>query len=429
MITFANPAWLYGLLGLLIPIGIHLLSRKEGKTIYIGSIRHLTDSDTAQFSSIRLNELVLLMLRLLLLALLVFLLAGFNIVFRKNEIRQWLVIEKGVGHNQPYKSLIDSLKTKGFEIHWLAENLPKFEDSGHVVPPSNYYKLITQIQAQADTVIVLSYSYANLFRGEMASMPPSINWMTVDPAEKQLAVKAVKLAGDSLLMRIANSNAKGTSFEYERLTINDFEKFAKIVSLQVMPADTIDIAIFAAPEFDYDKKIIQAAIQAIANGLPEKFNISTLNKSTDISESADFVFWLSLEPCHLKEPSIIGYLNCSNSNLPLLLSGEKSVRYCDAAKSFEWILSKRLNEENALEENLSFSLAKILLNDMAIYHNTNITTVDQRSFPTEAAFAEQSRNYDAVGGVKNSPGSEPPLFMFMFLVLIAERVIAYKRNQ
>src|SRR5687767_7801250 len=96
MIQFSNPMWLWGLSALLIPIGIHLLSRKEGKIINIGSVRHLRETDTARFSSIRLNEILLLVLRCLLLTLLVLLLAGTKVSVKGLSDRQWLVIEKDI---------------------------------------------------------------------------------------------------------------------------------------------------------------------------------------------------------------------------------------------------------------------------------------------------------------------------------------------
>ncbi|NBP69377.1 MAG: hypothetical protein EBU52_11590, partial [Cytophagia bacterium] len=49
MITFSNPAMLWSLLGISIPIAIHLLSRKEGKVIPLGSIRYLEESPSQQF--------------------------------------------------------------------------------------------------------------------------------------------------------------------------------------------------------------------------------------------------------------------------------------------------------------------------------------------------------------------------------------------
>ena len=65
----AQPIMLWALAGLSIPIAIHLLSRKEGKVIYLGSLRHLRETSTQQFRGIKLNEILLLVLRSLWTAL------------------------------------------------------------------------------------------------------------------------------------------------------------------------------------------------------------------------------------------------------------------------------------------------------------------------------------------------------------------------
>src|SRR5690606_31873789 len=94
MIQFLNPAWLWALLGMLVPIAIHLLSRKEGKVIPMGSTRFLSETSTSKFRSIKLNEVALLLLRCLLIALLVFFLAGVTI--RSSQREKWILIEPGL---------------------------------------------------------------------------------------------------------------------------------------------------------------------------------------------------------------------------------------------------------------------------------------------------------------------------------------------
>ena len=42
--SFAHPLYLWTLLGLLVPIAIHLWSKKEAKTIKIGSVQLLSES-------------------------------------------------------------------------------------------------------------------------------------------------------------------------------------------------------------------------------------------------------------------------------------------------------------------------------------------------------------------------------------------------
>ena len=114
MIQFAQPVFLWALAGLAVPIGIHLLSRKEGKVLMMGSLRHLRATSTQQFRGIKLNELVLLVLRCLLIVLFIFLLSGFH--FGSEHNRRWLVVEPGLETNLAVKKNMDSLTAQGYEV-------------------------------------------------------------------------------------------------------------------------------------------------------------------------------------------------------------------------------------------------------------------------------------------------------------------------
>src|SRR5690606_9538570 len=74
--VFANPSYLWALWGLLVPLAIHLWSKKEAKTIKIGSIQLLDESNSRQSNSIQMNEWLLLLLRMLIVGLVVLLMAG-----------------------------------------------------------------------------------------------------------------------------------------------------------------------------------------------------------------------------------------------------------------------------------------------------------------------------------------------------------------
>ena len=119
-----NPIWLWGLTGLLIPIGIHLLSRKEGMIIKFGSLRHLEESQTKQSIRIRLNEVTLLILRCVLIFLFVILLCGLSVDLFRSQKSQWLVLEDGLEHDNSMRSLVDSLKEQGFEIKSMRKGFP-----------------------------------------------------------------------------------------------------------------------------------------------------------------------------------------------------------------------------------------------------------------------------------------------------------------
>ena len=73
--SFAWPIALWGLLGLGIPVAIHLLQQGHRRRISVGSLRWLKTDQQPKWRRIKLSETPLLILRLLLVSLAVFILA------------------------------------------------------------------------------------------------------------------------------------------------------------------------------------------------------------------------------------------------------------------------------------------------------------------------------------------------------------------
>src|SRR5688572_552740 len=160
-----TPIWLWGLLGLSIPITVHLLSRKEGRIVNIGSIRHLDDTATRQFKSIRLNEYLLLLLRCILITLLVLLLSG--LIFSSLQKKEnWLLIDRGLETEKEFSGVIDSLRKSGYQIKSLTSGFPELSDSFPHPHKVNYWSILTELATQpVQQVVVFSYNYFEGFKG------------------------------------------------------------------------------------------------------------------------------------------------------------------------------------------------------------------------------------------------------------------------
>src|SRR6478735_1525798 len=199
---FLNPIWLWGLTGLLIPIGIHLLSRKEGKVIRVGSIRHLEETSTRQFRNIRLNELTLLALRCLLITLIVLLLSGLSFNSYNTKDTNYVLLEKGMEREPDFQPLIDSLERKGSEVRWLSRGFPLLKDSASLDSKIQYWSLVESLQKEkARQIVVLAYNYVNGFKGKRAGIPENIKWISKSPGPAEFTLNAVRLSPDSVLLR------------------------------------------------------------------------------------------------------------------------------------------------------------------------------------------------------------------------------------
>ncbi len=99
---FLNPTYLWAFLGLTVPIAIHLWSKKEGKTIKIGSIQLLNKADTKQSRSIQLNEFWLLVLRLFLISVLVLILSNLHIRKKVDNAPITYIVESSLLQNKEF---------------------------------------------------------------------------------------------------------------------------------------------------------------------------------------------------------------------------------------------------------------------------------------------------------------------------------------
>jgi hypothetical protein len=134
MIRFLYPLGLTALLALTVPLVIHLLSRKPGKTVKVGSIRLLESSESRRLKSLRLTDVPLLLLRAFLLIALALLLAQPVWIEKKNGAQLkptgWILIAPellGRAPDREVEHLVDSLLALGNEFHLLAANFPSLK--------------------------------------------------------------------------------------------------------------------------------------------------------------------------------------------------------------------------------------------------------------------------------------------------------------
>lgn len=418
---FLNPIWLWGLTGLLIPIGIHLLSRKEGRTIKIGSVRHLEDSTTRQFKSIRLNEYLLLALRCLLITLLVFLLSDF--VFNGiDENKKWLLIEKGLEHDDKLAVLIDTLQKRGFEIRSLAEGFPNMGDSVNSKEKTDYWLLVQDLQTKGvDQAVVLSYSYVKGFKGRRVPLSENIQWISRNPEANEFTLSTIQISEDSVAVKVGETNANQTSFREIRSGMSAQQNtFAS--SLESIPQpDTISIAIVYDPTFTYDKDIITAAFAAIDKSIISVVTMKDyLTSEFSVNNKSDWIIWLSEKAADGLIGNVIHYQHTSIDE-NLFEPGVNSTR-----DNF-WILTKRLNEEIALRENLSVQLALILTqNDK---HERRVNDFDRRMLSELLLWSERPSAATTYKATMSTASSEKIMAIIFLIVLLLERWLSFKRNQ
>lgn len=295
--SFVNPAYLWALSGLLVPIGIHLLSRKEGKVIKVGSLRHVEESNTSRFKSIRLNEIWLLLLRCLMIVLLVMFMGGARcsqIPFTTSV--KWVLIEKELENNPRVKSQVDSLVKTGFEVRYLAKDFPLRDRTTQADDQQNYWQLIEQLNEKIGyDIIVFSQSRLSNFYGKRVELSSFIRWIPVESDENKFIASAIQLSSDSVRVRMGTTSSTETSFINEIYTFNKNENWFALEdrtdSVLINKPDTITVSILADETFKHDGEILTAALKTLQNEF--NFELFIQNK---INLSADWIFWLSEKP-------------------------------------------------------------------------------------------------------------------------------------
>jgi len=417
---FTNPTWLWGFWGLLIPVAVHLLSRKEGKIIKIGSVRYLEDTVSKQFKSIRLNELILLALRCLLITILVLFLAGLQLnIGGKNE--KWLLIESGIEDDPEFSSLVDSLQQNGFEVNALAEGFPQLIENLPAGKKVNYWNLVDELETESlGEVVVLSYNYLEGFKGKRPLLPDYIRWISKAPDSTTFSLNAIRISKDSIEVRRGNSNPDKTVFLNSQAKATDDQNIYNSEdadSVRIEFPDTISVAVVTDSSFARDATIMVAALRAIDNESPNIFRVEKYSVDTYSQvQKMDWVIWLSERPLPVIE------------NLNVIYYQAHDTKNLWDRVAHSWVLTKRLSEGVALEENLTVKLA-LILNPREKYAAKSLQS-DRRVWPEQEAWSEKSstdNNLQAAAVSSNT--NQKYLSLILLLLLIVERWISFKRNQ
>jgi hypothetical protein len=333
MVQFLIPGLLFSLIGLAIPIAIHLWSRKAGKRIRIGSILLLQHATSKQMRSIRLHELGLLLLRCLLLCLLVLLIAQPQwISTLQKKQAGWILISPRIisrlNTDTSLQQTIDTLQQKGYEVRFFESGFAKLEThtiAGKKIlqPNTSYWSLLKEAEEQlpsGTSVYAITGENLQSFQGKRPATDLNIQWITVlshDTSKVWLA-GAFMDKTDSLHIQLGISKPEGNTFQTitrkappVSVTVSE----AGLPSLRITPknsgftiaiantdqmtqADTssLNISVFYAEETTEDARYVASAIKAIIGFTNRKINLTQITQATQIPNNTNWLFWLSSQP-------------------------------------------------------------------------------------------------------------------------------------
>jgi hypothetical protein len=413
---FINPSYLWALLGLIVPIAIHLWSKKQGRTIKVGSVRFLKASNTQKTKSVQLNELLLLVLRLLIVGILVMIMVEVNWKKSSQNSPITYIIEASVLNSPDVKSLADTWLDNA-EVRLLQTDFPEY--SGEAIDTNNlktpyYWQLAKEMQdLPTDSIVVLTKSLLKGIKGKRPELADNIKWIVKDVDSNVRERIAGLQKTDAVEWISVNSNATHLKFEKELKPITSIEND----SPPLLKIDTIHVYVFSEPEFVAEERYIKASFKALKIYLDYPIQINPINTIDDLKLSShDILVWLSEKSLPDIEGKVLQYkANAFAQDL---------IEPVNPGQTYQ--LTQRLNSENSIREHLAEELIEILnpyskLKSMA-------SVYDQRTMPLEVL--RPTFNSDlSVKSKRVTESSSVYFWIILMLLLVIERIITRYRKQ
>ena len=335
---FLQPFWLLSLLGLAVPVAIHLWNRKRGRRIRVGSIALLRETQSRRMSHLRLTETGLLLLRCLVLALLGLGLAGPRWYgLEKEPPRAWVLVSPAL--REPLRDTtslvrrtLDSLTGPDRELRWFAEGFPIVspkESFGEApeAPEDDYWGLLRAADARlpgGTSVYLLTGERLAALRGERPAVGLDLKWLTFPMGDSvhRTVQEAFLTGSDSLRVTWQESRPAGNARQVASLPAApgtypgpvgmgwrvSQENGLPVVQLaggRPVRADTATtrVVVYHQPAYRPDARYVQAALGAVARFTGRRIAVQTVARPGALPP-ADWLFWLSHEPLPTGRPRV-----------------------------------------------------------------------------------------------------------------------------
>ncbi|MBD0256332.1 MAG: BatA domain-containing protein [Cytophagales bacterium] len=326
-----QPFWLFSLLGLAIPVAIHLWNRKRGRRIRVGSIALLRETQSRRMSSLRLTEAGLLLLRCLVLALLGLGLAGPRWQAGRTDTQRPLVLVSPA-LRKPLRDTtglvrrtLDSLAGPDKEVRWFADGFPALALPEGVAEAAgatagDYWGLLRAADARwagGTPVYLLTDERLAALRGERPAVALDLKWLTFPTGDSTARTvrEAFLTPSDSLRVTFRESRPEGNGQQVAslpavpgtypgpggtpwRVSRENGLPTVQLGNGRPVRADTTTtrIVIYHQPAYHADARYVGAATEAVARFTGRKIAVQTVARADALPAAADWLFWLSHEP-------------------------------------------------------------------------------------------------------------------------------------
>ena len=238
--NFTQPVMLWGMLAIAIPVFIHIWNKKKGIVIEWATTQWLLDKSQQQHRGIRLDNILLLILRCLLIILLAFLLSQPIIkLFDQTQSTKKIHLVEPVGNViENYRFELETALKNGEQVYWISAS------------PVSISNLSSLPEKKETDILLIQKSVNNLARnGEELNL-----YLT--NTQELAAVPAIYVPGHFRLHAVNNPVAKAMPDFRKMPQVNVLLDYSSPTERQtVRAALNALVSVYAFPlAIDFDKK-------------------------------------------------------------------------------------------------------------------------------------------------------------------------------
>jgi uncharacterized integral membrane protein len=255
-----QPTFLWGLLGISIPVAIHLWNGRRGKVVGWAATAWLNTQESQSSRSLRLDQWLLLLVRILLFILLVMLVVGlwWKSLDQANGQRTVHLVIPDEQVEAEFRFELNQALEKGEEVLWWVEGLPAYE-SGEIpklrFEADKAQQYLDLLPALVDSL----HLYSSKFETNFAS---DILWVPKMP-KLHLASPSVQSTSAGTALKLANGKF---------LTLDEQGILTKTESN--LPKTSIAFSGAVPIHFSMEDQTKKAAVQAALAAIQEVYELS-----------------------------------------------------------------------------------------------------------------------------------------------------------
>lgn len=362
---FAAPYYLLALLGIIVPIAIHLWNRKKGRIIKVGSIRHLAESDAHKMSSIKISEWLLMFLRIGLIALLALLISGlYQMSDTTSQNKVTVLIDRDYLKHPNMEEIVDSISDL-HDVRLFENNFPSIEDHVFAELRSDKWTLINQLDIlHSDSIVIYAPLNIRNFQGQFEQLPAHASWLSL-PQNPQIPFvnSATWKSEDSILLVLGMNSSQFLKYEESVVSINLRNVFGSEFNINVADSSlwfsdtpenvlliskkpTYRIGIYTSSDYTQDLKYVEAGFETLSHYLNVVFDVSDYQ----IDGNFDLVVWLADD----------AYAKSENETVLKLMLGSGHNELVTRTDNGIYELSERINPYFSPESTLLAFPGKLL---------------------------------------------------------------------